>query len=420
MSRPAMLRILHIDMDAFFAAVETVRDPSLRGKALIIGGDPGDTRGVVSTASYEARRFGVHSAMPLAQARKLCPHGIFMRGNPALYRAASEQVYAVLQSVSPLVQMASIDEAYVDVTGSQKLFGGDDAIAAHIKREIHRRTQLPCTIAIAPNKLVAKVGSDFAKPDGYLSIAAGEEAAFLAPLPVRKLPGAGPRTCETLESLGVLTVGQLAAIPQPLLERVFGQQLAVGLQRAAQGISNSQVEPEHVPKSIGRETTFEQDLLDWRHIEEVLGYLAEKCMHALRVEGLECRRVTLKVRYTDFQTKTFACTLPEPTCIDRDVLHALNGLLPRARERRARVRLIGVSLSMLRYNQHQLALFGGEQSEKWERVLERLDTVRGKFGFDSVRLGKSIAIKPPPRRTVQEKRGEEGPENKKGAPEGAP
>ncbi|MBI2436053.1 MAG: DNA polymerase IV [Candidatus Hydrogenedentes bacterium] len=297
-------RILHIDMDAFFAAVEVARDPSLRGRPLIIGGGEGDARGVVSTASYEARKFGVHSAMPLAQARKLCPHGIFMRGHYELYREASEKVHGVLESVSPLVQMASIDEAYVDVTGSQKLFGGDDAIAAYIKREIRHLTDLPCTIAITPNKLVSKVASDFAKPDGYLCIAAGEETAFLAPLPIRKLPGAGPQTCHMLESLGVLTIGQLAAIPLPMLERVFGQQLAVSLQRSAQGIASTTVETDRTPKSISRETTFEEDILDWRRIEQVLVYLTEKCTHALRAEGLEAKRVILKVRYTDFETNS--------------------------------------------------------------------------------------------------------------------
>jgi len=383
-------RILHIDMDAFFAAVEVVRDPSLRGKPLIIGGGPEDVRGVVSTASYEARVFGVHSAMPLAQARKLCPHGVYMRGNHALYRAASQEVRAVLETVSPLVQMASIDEAYVDVTGSQKLFGGDDAIAAHIKCEIRARTELPCTIAITPNKLVSKIASELAKPDGYLRVAAGEEARLLAPLPVRKLPGAGPRTCEVLESLGVMTLGQLAGLPGPLLERVFGQQTAVGLQRAARGISDTPVEVGRPPKSISRETTFETDLLDWKKLEGVLAHLTEKCAYALRAEGLETRRVTLKVRYSDFQTKTFAKTMPEPTAVDRDLLEALQELLPKAKERRARVRLVGVGLAMLRHNQHQLPLFGRVEHEKWERVLARVDGVRGKLGFDSVRLGNAL------------------------------
>ena len=279
-------RILHIDMDAFFASVEEVRDPGLRGKALIIGGDVDSSRGVVSTASYEARKYGVHSAMPIVQARKLCPHGIFLRGNFHLYAEASEKVRAVLDTVSPMVQMSSIDEAYVDVTGSQRLFGGDDAIAQYIKSSIHRETGLPCSIAIAPNKLVAKIATDLAKPDGYLRVAPGGEAALLAPLPVRKLPGAGPRTCEVLESLGILTLGQLAAMPEVMLERVFGQAAALWLRRASRGIGESVVEVASAPKSISRETTFEEDLLDWSRIEETLAYLTERCTYALREEGI--------------------------------------------------------------------------------------------------------------------------------------
>ncbi len=384
------IRILHIDMDAFFASVEEVRDPSLRGKPLIIGGDVNSTRGVVSTASYAARKYGVHSAMPMVQARKLCPNGIYLRGNFHLYQEASAQVHAILESVSPLVQMSSIDEAYVDVTGSQTLFGGDDAIARHIKSAIRRETGLPCTIAIAPNKLVAKMATEEGKPDGYVRVAGGREEAFLAPLPVRKLPGAGPRTCEMLESLGILTLGQLASMQLSMLERVFGTYSATWLQRAARGVGDTEVAPESIPKSISRETTFEEDILDWDRIERTLVHLTEHCAHTLREQGMETKRVMLKVRYSDFETKTFAKTLEEFTCIDADIFTALRELIPKGKERRARVRLIGVGLSSLTYNQHQLRLFDGARAEKWERVLEHADRLRDKLGFDSVRSGKSL------------------------------
>ncbi|HPO14484.1 MAG TPA: DNA polymerase IV [Candidatus Hydrogenedentes bacterium] len=385
------IRILHIDMDAFFASVEEVRDPSLRGKPLIIGGDVNSSRGVVSTASYEARKYGVHSAMPMAQARKLCPNGIYIRGHFELYQEASQKVHAILETVSPLVQMSSIDEAYVDVTGSQTLFGGDDAIARYIKSTIRRETGLPCTIAIAPNKLVAKMATEEGKPDGYVRVLNGREEAYLAPLPVRKLPGAGPRTCEMLESLGILTLGQLAAMPSAMLERLFGMYSATWLQRAARGIGETEVVPESIPKSISRETTFEEDILDWPRIERTLAHLAEHCAHTLREQGMEAKRVMLKVRYSDFETKTFAKTLEEPTCIDADLFDALRTLIPKGKERRARVRLIGVGLSSLTYNQHQLRLFDGARTEKWERVLESADRLRDKLGFDSVRCGKSLA-----------------------------
>jgi DNA polymerase-4 len=386
-------RILHIDMDAFFASVEQVRDPGLVGKPLIIGGDK-ESRGVVSTASYEARKYGVHSAMPMAEAVRRCPHAIFMRGNYALYSAASREVKAVLDTVSPLVQMASIDEAYVDVTGSQKLFGGDDAIAAYIKGEIRRRTQLPCTVAIAPNKLVAKVASDEGKPDGYVRVSAGEERAYLAPLPVRKIPGAGPRTCAVLESMGVLTAGQLAEMPLPALERIFGTQMAAGLQRAARGIASAEVEVDRAPKSVSRETTFARDLTDWGEVERVIACLTERAAYALREERLETRRVTLKVRYAGFDTHTFSKALAVPTCVDHDIAAALRELATKARQRRARVRLVGVHLGALSFNQHQLQLFGRQESEKWEQVLERMDAVRGKHGFGALRFGRTIGSNP--------------------------
>jgi DNA polymerase IV len=400
-------RIVHIDMDAFFAAVECVHNPALRGKPLVVGGEKDSVRGVVSTASYEARRFGVHSAMPIAQARRLCPQGIFVRGQFHLYREASQTIRRVLGRVSPLVQMASIDEAYIDVTGSQKLFGGDDAIADFIKSEIFAQTQLPCTVAITPNKLVSKIASDEGKPDGYVRVDAGDEAAFLAPLAVRKLPGAGPRTCETLESLGIRTLGQLAALPLPTLEGVFGTVTALGLQRAAQGVSTTPVETASQPKSISRETTFPQDVLDWARLDSVLTCLTERCTSTLREQGLECKRVTLKVRYGDFETKTFAKTLSESTCVDRDILAALQELLPKGKARRARVRLIGVALGALRYNQHQLRLFGGESHQKWEQTLAHVDKMREKFGFDAVHFGKALGAETPPPPTLA--RPEDGP-----------
>ena len=378
-------------MDAFFASVEQVRNPSLMGKALIIGGDKLDRRGVVCTASYEARKFGVHSAMPLVEAKRLCPHGIYMRGNFEHYQAASEEVRAVLETVSPLVQCASIDEAYVDVSGSQRLFGGDDAIARYIKQRIRQKTQLPCSIAIAPNKLVAKVASDEAKPDGYLRIEEGEEKAFFRPLPLKELPGVGPRTRETLESLGVLTVGALAELPLETMLSVFGQ-MGYALQRAACGISTSVVEPESMPKSVSRETTFDRDLLDWNEIERMLVYLTERALYALREKGMETKRVTLKVRYADFKTYTFAKTLPEPTCLDRTIIKALHELLPKGQARRGRIRLIGVALTSLTYNQHQLRLFDRESAEKWERTLAGVDRVRKRHGFELIRTARSLSL----------------------------
>lgn len=384
-----MPRILHIDMDAFFAAVEVVRDPSLAGKPLIVGGEKSDARGVVSTASYEARKFGVHSAMPIVQAAKLCPHGIFMRGHRERYAEASAQVRAVLETVSPLVQFASIDEAYVDITGSLRHFGGDEAVALHIKSEIRERTGLPCTVAISSNKLVSKVASDFAKPDGYISIAEGDEAAFFAPMPVGKLPGIGPKLREALHRRGIKTLGELARVPEDTLDTWFGPG-ARSLHRRARGESNAEVEVDRIPKSISRETTFAEDLRDWQRIERILAGLVEYCAYALRKHGLETRRVTLKVRYAPFDTKTFAASLATPTSLDTDINAALAPLIAKAKTRRDPVRLIGAGLTELTEGQHQLDLFSGPTGEKWTQALKTVDTLRTRHGFEVLRTGRSI------------------------------
>lgn len=381
-------RILHIDMDAFFASCEQARTPELRGKALIIGGNVDDARGVVSTASYEARAFGVRSAMPIAEARRLCPHGIFMRGDHAHYAAVSRQVKAILETVSPLVEMASIDEAYVDVTGSQRLFGGDDAIAVHLKRAIREQLNLPCSIAIAPNRLVSKVATNEAKPDGYRCILAGEERTYLAPLPVQRLPGAGPKTCESLARIGIKTVGQLAEADPRTLARAVGDQGALGLQRAARGETGAQIETDRAPKQISRETTFSEDIGDWHELEQVLMPLAEHCCHRLRGRGMVAWRVTLKVRYAPFDTQTFAHTLDAATNLDAEVFSALRPLIAKARARRGKVRLIGVALGQLGHAEGQLDLFAAPGHEKWGRVLTQVDALRGKIGFNAVRLGK--------------------------------
>ncbi|HPA40721.1 MAG TPA: DNA polymerase IV, partial [Candidatus Hydrogenedentes bacterium] len=282
-----MKRILHMDMDAFFASVEVARNPRLRGRPVVVGGEPGDPRSVVSSASYEARHFGVRSAMPIAEAHRLCPGAVFLRGDHELYGAVSRRIHTLLESVSPLVHMASIDEAYVDITGSLRLFGGEEALALGLKARIRGETGLPCTVAVAANKLVSKVAANEVKPDGCVSIPAGGEAAWLAPLPVGKLPGIGPRTREMLESLGILTVGALAAAPAPVLEPVFGAQNAHVLRAAALGVASDEVETGGAPKSISRETTFPEDLSDWALLGNVAAQLLEHCAHALREEGME-------------------------------------------------------------------------------------------------------------------------------------
>jgi len=383
-------RILHIDMDAFFASVEQVLDPTLQGKPVIVGGDP-DGRGVVCTASYEARKFGVHSAMPLATAKRLCPHAVFIEGRFDHYRDASERIMNVLDAVSPKIERLSLDEAYVDITGSLRLFGSGRSIATKLKRDIRDRTALPASVGIAGNKLVAKIASDEGKPDGIVEVPPGDERDFLAPLPVARLPGVGARTQDTLEQLGVRTIGHLAEIPPEALNSVFGQS-GYAFQQHARGIHFGRVEETPYPKSIGRETTFAEDLLDWEHIESVLCYLMERATYALREHQMETRCVTLKVRYADFKTVTFARTLAEPTDLDKTIYETLRALLPKAKSRRARVRLIGVSLSSLTHNQHQLSLFPPKLHQKWRRALVGVDRVRDRYGFDLLRSARSMKL----------------------------
>lgn len=385
-------RILHVDMDAFFASVEQVRDPSLRGKPLVVGGLKTDTRGVVLTASYEARPFGVHSAMPIAEAARLCPHGIFIRGNRSLYSETSRQVREILSEISPVMEMASIDEAYLDVTGCVTLYDSEDGLAAHLKGEMRRRLELPCTVAIAANRLVAKVAAGEGKPDGYVRVPPGEEAAYLRPLPVKVLPGVGPKTQQVLVLLGIATVGDLADMPERTLAQRFGELTVVNLKRAAQGQGSDVVAAGGPPKSLGRETTFEKDSSDWTAIRRTLAVLTERTLFALRAHQLEARCVTLKVRYVDFQTQTFSQTLPAPTAQDPVIADAVNKLVPKAQERSAPVRLIGMSVSDLVGGQHQIPLLEGKTDAQWERALATVDALRSAHGFDALRFGRSVDL----------------------------
>jgi len=392
-------------MDAFFASVETALNPVLRGKPLIVGGSADDARSVVSSASYEARRYGVRSAMPIAQARRLCPEGIFIPCSHGVYGEVSRRIEAILETVTPCIQMASIDEANLDITGSIHLFNNEAALAAHLKKRIEEREHITATVGIAANKMVAKIAANICKPDGYLSIDNGMERAFLAPLSVGVLPGVGPNTRESLEGMGIMMVRQVLETPEPMLANLMGSHGARCLKDAAMGMGSDIIETRQKPKSISRETTFSTDELDWAKIEPVLFRLTEQCAYSLRSEGLETGRVTLKVRYSDFQTKTFTFSLPEPSGLDSALLRALRELIPKGKARRARVRLIGVNLSALSYSQHQMELFDREREEKWERTMRSVDAVRDKLGFGSVGLGSALCTNGNDMRSGRRKKG---------------
>ncbi len=382
--------ILHVDMDAFFVSVEEALDPSLKGKPVIVGGDPGG-RGVVAAASYAARRYGIHSAMPLGQARRLCPHAIFLRGSHGVYSEFSRRVFRLLADYSPEVEPLSLDEAYLDLTGCARLNGPALATAERILGAIRSEVGINASAGLASNKLLAKVASAHAKPSGLLWIAPGMEARFLSPLPVDRLPGIGKKSGERFRRLGIHTVGDLARLPLELLREVYG---AWGdkLHLRARGICSSPVAGERADaRSISRETTFETDSIDPAFLQATLSYLSEKAAAALRKEGLYARSITLKLRYSDFRTVTRSHTLPEATAQDACIIRTALGLLSRLLKGRIRVRLIGVSLtSLTRSPNPQADLFAELAPEKWDRLYQGIDRIRGKYGFRSILRAASL------------------------------
>ncbi len=384
--------ILHVDMDAFFVSVELLAHPELRGKPVVVGGQP-DQRGVVAAASYEARRYGIHSAMPLRTAGRLCPHAVFLDGHHELYAEWSDRVAAILVRYSPVVEMVSIDEAYLDLAGTERLHGAPLAAAHRLLREIWEKTQLPCSAGLARTRLVAKVASDQAKPRGLLWVPAGSEAAFLAPLPVRKIPGIGKVTEAALKSLGIATVGQLAGVMQEKLEEVFGQ-WGTALYRKGRGEDAYEFFVDAEPKSVSNNHTFGYDTDDRATLDATLNHLCQKAAKRLREAGLEARTLTLTIRYAGFHTITRAKTLPEPTHLDTVILDTIKQLFDQHWDRRQKIRLLGVALSSLTHGGRQLDLLDAERREKLERLTRATDRLRDRFGFSKVQFGGSLRSDP--------------------------
>jgi DNA polymerase-4 len=380
--------ILHLDMDAFFVSVELLDRPDLRGKAVIVGGRP-DVRGVVSAASYEARKFGVHSAMPLRTAAKLCPHAVFLDVRHTLYEEWSDRVAVILAKYSPTVEMASIDEAYLDLTGTTRLLGPPLAAAHALLSEITRTTGLPCSGGLAATRLVAKVASDQAKPRGLLCIPAGSEAIFLAPLSVRRIPGIGKVTEEALNALGISTVGQLASITQGNLEESFGQ-WGSALYRKSRGEDAFEFFLDAEPKSISHNHTFGEDTVDAELLRATLSHLGQKAGKRLRDAGLSVRTITLTIRYSSFQTTSHAKTLPESTSLDTVILATLRELFEARWQRARKIRLLGAALSHFSHGEQQLDLLNGPRLEKLARLARTTDKLRDKFGFSKIQYGGSL------------------------------
>lgn len=379
--------ILHVDMDAFFVSVELLDRPELRGKPVVVGGQP-NRRGVVSAASYEARRYGIHSAMPLRTAGKLCPHAIFLEGRHDLYAEWSDRVATILSRFSPVVEMASIDEAYLDLSGTSRLHGPPLAAAHALLTEIGAKTGLPCSAGLARTRLVAKVASDQAKPRGLVWVPAGAETKFLSALSVRRIPGIGRVTEAALAAIGIETVGQLAGIPEEKLQEVFGR-WGAALYRKAHGEDSYEFVIDAEPKSISHSHTFGSDTNHRPTLESMLSNLCQKGAKRLREAGLDTRTVTLRIRYSGFQTVTRAHTLSEPTHLDPLLLATLRRLFEKHWDRRP-VRLIGIEFGTLSHGANQIGLFDPEARQKLERLARATDQLRDRFGFAAIQFGGSL------------------------------
>ena len=380
--------IFHVDMDAFFVSVEELFDPSLRGKPVVVGGQAHE-RGVVSAASYAARKFGVHSAMPLRTAAKLCPQAVFVDGHPERYREYSARVYEVLSRFSPKLEMVSIDEAYVDMTGTERLYGPPLRAAHALHQAMKVGTDLNCSIGIGTSRLIAKVCSDQAKPNGVLCILPGGEMAFLAPLEVRKIPGVGKVMEKRLNDRGIRTVGDLAGYDERWLEQNFGA-LGVALAGKSRGLDagawfGNDIGVDDGPRSVSHEHTFNEDTAEAEKLEAMLARLSEMVCRRLREQNLHARTLQLKLRYSDFATITRARTLAGPTAVDSEVFAAIRELF-RSNWNRSPVRLLGVHAAHFDEESEQLSLEGRTAHDKWNQALSAADRVREKFGEGAISL----------------------------------
>ena len=380
-------------MDQFFVSVEELFDPALRGKAVVVGGAR-DVRGVVAAASYEARKFGVHSAMPLRTAAKLCPHAVFMEGHPERYRDYSARVYSILQRFSPKVEMASIDEAYLDMSGTERLHGPPLRAAHALHSAVKNETQLNISIGIARSRLVAKICSDLAKPNGVLWAAPGHEARLLSPLDVRKIPGVGKVTERGLHELGIRRIGDLAQLDEAFLEERFGKWgLALaGKARGkdAGGWFDAEIGAGEMAKSISHAHTFNEDTADAELLEATLVRLSELVGRRLREQQLHARTIQLKLRYADFSTITRAHSPASSTQLDTEIFQEIRTLFRENWKRGAKVRLLGVHVSSLETSEGQMELIDSGQHQRWKQATEAADRLRDKFGDSAISLARSL------------------------------
>ncbi len=380
--------ILHVDMDAFYASVEEIKNPALKGLPVVVGGQGG--RGVVTSASYEARKYGVRSAMPMVTARRLCPHASFVPNDFKSYSHYSGKIKEVFASFTPLVEPLSLDEAFLDISGSVRIFGSPVEIATQIKRKV-AELGLACTVGVAPNKFLAKLASTRGKPDGLLVVRAEDVISFLHPLPVTALWGVGPQTAVTLERLGLKTVGDLAAISERTLARAVGESLGTHLHHLARGIDEREVVPNEPARSVGSEETFSYDLDSPEEIAREILRLADRTAERLRAKGLCGRTITLKVRFSNFRTITRSKTLAAEVDTTPAIYQVARGLFDKLDQDGLRIRLLGVSVSGVIAGppKRQLELVPDPElssgtHQRWDDAASAMDSIRRRFGSDSV------------------------------------
>jgi DNA polymerase-4 len=382
---------MHIDLDAFFVSVEQVADPRLHGKPVVVGGRP-DQRCVIAAASYEARKFGLHSGMPLKTAGRLCPQAIFIEGGFAKYRAASQEFMAILADFSPFLEPVGIDEAFLDVTGFESLHGSIHQMATRIRQRIKEKLGFPASVGIASSKIVSKIASDLSKPDGLIDVSPGEEATFLRALPIGKMPGIGKRTEPRLKSLGVYTIGELAAMHLATLKGYFGLYGEL-LYHYSRGIDYREVVPPTEAKSISRETTFTRDSRDLKYLAAILRYLSERIGNRLRRRGRQARCISLKLRYADFTTITRNQTLKQAADTDQAISTIGLELMKKAlaKDRQA-IRLIGICVSGLVEPGRQLNMLNPSMA-RLEQLNQTIDRIRRKYGFSAIQTGHTIRLR---------------------------
>ena len=375
--------ILHVDMDAFYASVEVIKDPSLKGKPVVVGGS--GSRGVVTSASYEARRFGVRSAMPAVRARRLCPHAIFLPNDFRAYVEFSKRIREVFIGITPLVEPLSLDEAFLDVSGAVRLFGPPVEIAREVKRRIGA-LGLPCTVGVAPNKFLAKLASGLGKPDGLLVVPHDKVLEFLHPLPVESLWGVGEQTGDTLRKLGLKTVGDVAGLSRRTLERAIGDAMGSHLHHLAHGSDDRPVQPLEAAKSVGSEETFSVDLDATDDILREILRLSDRTASRLRAKGLCGRTVTLKVRFANFKTITRSRTAEAALETGAELYAVAKDLYRRLDPDRPRIRLLGVSVTGLLEGpaRRQLDLLESDSGPGWSEATKAIDSIRTRFGDGAV------------------------------------